>query len=123
MIPLYLSIAGGFGAVCRFAGDGLIRVALGRVFPWGTLIINITGSFILGILTGLVLYRHGSTNAKLIIGTGFCGGLTTFSTASFETVRLVEEHKLDSAVLQALGNMLFSLIAAALGIWLISLGA
>lgn len=117
MIPLGIFIAGGIGAVARFVADGLIRTVLGRNFPWGTLIINTTGSFILGLLVGLVAHQHASTDARLILGTGFCGGFTTFSTASFETVRLIEEKRFWAALLQGFGNMGLALGFAALGIW------
>lgn len=120
MIAVWIALAGGLGAMARFLADGLIRTRLGRKFPWGTLIINISGSFVLGILTGMVLNHHTSLNTKLIVGTGFCGGFTTFSTASFETVRLIEERRFWAALFQAFGNMSLSLGAAALGIWLVT---
>ncbi|HEY4161040.1 MAG TPA: fluoride efflux transporter CrcB [Candidatus Saccharimonadales bacterium] len=116
MTPFWISAAGGVGAVARFVADGLIRTVLGRKFPWGTLLINISGSFLLGLLTGLVLYRHGSVNMRLILGTGFCGGFTTFSTASFEAARPIEEKRFVVAVAQVLGNFGLALLAAALGL-------
>jgi len=118
MMPLWLSVAGGIGATGRFVIDGVIRTVLGRKFPWATLIINVLGSFILGIIVGAVLYRNGSTDLKLILGTGFCGGFTTFSTASFETVRLIEERRFGAVLTQSLGNLLLSLAAAACGVLL-----
>lgn len=113
---LWISLAGGVGALSRFIADGLIRTVLGRQFPCGTLLINISGSFILGIVTGLALDQHLGAHTKLIIGTGFCGGFTTFSTASFEAVRLVEERRILAAVLQVFGNAILSILAAGLGI-------
>lgn len=119
MIPVWISVAGGVGAVSRFVSDGLIRTLLGRNFPWATLIINVSGSFILGVITGVVLYHNGSTDMNLIIGVGFCGGFTTFSTASFETVRLIEERRFGAMLFQSLGNLCFSLLAAGWGILLL----
>jgi fluoride exporter len=119
MIPLGIAIAGGVGAVCRFIADSLIRTVLGRRFPWGTLIINVVGSFILGILTGMAYDRQLSINTELVLGMGFCGGFTTFSTASFEAARLLEEERYMAALLQVLGNLGVSLAAAALGFWLV----
>ena len=119
MIVLWIMLAGGLGAAVRFISDGLIRTVLGRTFPWATLIINVVGAFVLGIMTGLVLYHHASTDSKLIIGTGFCGGFTTFSTASFETVRLIEERRFVAALFQTLGNACFTILAAGYGIWLV----
>lgn len=119
MMPAWISLAGGLGAVSRFMGDGLVRTALGRNFPWGTLIINITGSFVLGMLTGSILYGHMSRNAGLIIGTGFCGGFTTFSTASFEAVRLIEEKRYLACIVQVFGQAALALLAAGIGLWLV----
>jgi CrcB protein len=119
MIPISIALAGGFGATSRFIADGLIRTLLRRKFPWGTLVINIVGSFILGLVVGLTLYRQVSPDLKLIVGTGFCGGFTTFSTASFETVRLIEERRYAATLFLAIGNLGFSFLAAACGLWLI----
>jgi len=120
MITLWIAIFGGIGAVLRFVTDGVIRTVLGRNFPWGTMIINVTGSFILGILTGLVLHNEVSNNLLLVIGTGFCGGFTTFSTAIFEAVRLIEERRYTTFLAQIFGNAALSLFAATLGLLLIS---
>jgi CrcB protein len=105
MIITLLLVAGGVGALLLFVGDGLIRTRLGRNFPWGNFIINASGSFLFGIITGLALHHHTSATTKLILGTGFCGGYTTFSTASFETVRLIEDNKYWSAAFSAFETM------------------
>lgn len=118
MITVLIAVFGGLGAVLRFVTDGTIRTVLGRNFPWGTLIINVTGSFILGLMTGLVLHNEASGNLLLIIGTGFCGGFTTFSTAIFEAVRLIEERRYAAVLVQIMGNGILSLLAAALGLLL-----
>lgn len=116
MILLLLSLAGGVGALMRFVADGIIRTRLGRAFPWGTLIINVSGSLLLGNITGLVLYRHSSPYIRLMLGTGFCGGYTTFNTASFGTVRLTEERRFKHALLNSLGTLLLTMIGAGLGL-------
>src|SRR5574343_1212625 len=115
MIAILVSIFGGLGAACRFVSDGLLRTILGRQFPWATMLINISGSFVLGFITGLVLHGHGFMNMKLIFGTGFCGGYTTFSSASFESVRLIEEKRYSAFWLQMLGNLTLSILAAYYG--------
>ena len=115
MITFYLALAGGAGAVARFAVDGLVRQRWPGPVPLATVIINVSGSLVLGVLTGLLLYRHGSTDLELILGTGFCGGYTTFSTATFETVRLVERGALRMAVANLLGTLILALGAAAMG--------
>jgi len=118
MTLLLLCIAGGVGALARFVADGLIRTRLGRSFPWGTLIINISGSLLLGVITGLVLYRHAAPATKLMLGTGFCGGYTTFSTASFETVRLIEEKRFRRALFNSCGTLILTILGGALGLLL-----
>ena len=118
MIPVWISLAGGLGAVSRFMSDSLVRTALGRNFPWGTLVINIIGSFILGILAGSILYGHTNPDVGLVIGTGFCGGFTTFSTASFEAARLIEEKRYLACVFQVFGQAALALLAAGAGLWL-----
>lgn len=118
MIALWVAVFGGLGAVLRFITDGTLRTVLGRKFPWGTLLINVTGSFILGLLTGFVLRNEVSNNLQLIIGTGFCGGFTTFSTSIFEAVRLIEERRYKAFIIQVFGTAILSLSAAAAGLWL-----
>jgi CrcB protein len=116
MTPVSIAVAGSIGAVSRFVLDGHIRARYNRDFPWATLVINVSGSLVLGIVSGILLKHHGFTNAEAIIGTGFCGGYTTFSTASFETVRLLEERRYASAFGNAAGGIIATIIAAAFGI-------
>ncbi|HUB93661.1 MAG TPA: fluoride efflux transporter CrcB [Verrucomicrobiae bacterium] len=120
MIAIWVSLAGGVGAVARFVLDGHIRSRDHRRYtlPWGTTLINASGSLVLGVLTGLVLYHHTSASLKLILGTGFCGGYTTFSTASFETVRLFEERRVSAAYWHLVTNVSLTLSLAALGLWI-----
>ena len=118
MTPLWIALAGGSGAVARFVVDGHVRTKLYRGFPWGTTLINASGSLLLGALTGVVLYHHAGTGLKLIFGTGFCGGYTTFSTASFETVRLIEEKRAAAAAGHLASNVLLTLGFAAFGLWI-----
>jgi fluoride exporter len=116
MIGLYVALAGSGGAVSRFMLDGQIRTKFNRTFPWATFLINASGSFILGLVSGILLKHKSMTFFEGVIGTGFCGGYTTFSTASFETVRLLEKHRYDSALLNTLGLLGITIIGAAIGI-------
>ncbi len=118
MIAILISLFGGVGASTRFIADGLLRSILGRRFPWATMIINVIGSLILGIVVGAVVAHPRMKNIELVIGTGFCGGFTTFSTATFESIRLLQEKRYVSFWLQFLGNFLLCLAAAGLGVWL-----
>ncbi|SHG10342.1 camphor resistance protein CrcB [Jatrophihabitans endophyticus] len=116
MTTVLVVLAGGVGAVARFVVDGVIRSRWPSRFPWATIVINVSGSLLLGVLTGLMLYRQVDTDVRLVLGTGFCGGYTTFSTATFETVRLLQQGRRGHAVLNGLGTALLCLGAAALGL-------
>lgn len=116
MTPLYISFAGSLGAVCRFVLDGYIKAKYNHGFPWATLLINTTGSLLLGLTTGILIKHQGFSTNEAIIGIGFCGGYTTFSTASFETVRLLEQRRYYRASVQSVGGLVASVVAAALGV-------
>jgi fluoride exporter len=116
MTPISIALAGSIGAISRFVLDGHIRARYNHAFPWATLAINSSGSFLLGIVSGILLRHHGFTNVEAVIGIGFCGGYTTFSTASFETVRLLEERRYTSALGNTVGSIVVTLTAAALGL-------
>ena len=113
-----LAIAGSAGAVARFVVDGAIRARWATTFPYGTLLINVTGSVLIGVLTGLVLFHGQPTALTTMAGTGFCGGYTTFSTASFETVRLLQQRAHRTAALNAATHLLLPTAAAELGLLL-----
>lgn len=121
MIALWVSLAGAVGAAARFTVDGMVRQRWTARFPLATLLINVSGSLILGMLTGLVLYHGMTGNLKLIAGTGFCGGYTTFSTASFESVRLLQRRAYASAAMNILGTAVMTMSAAAVGLGLAQL--
>ena len=118
MIVLWVALAGGVGAVARFVLDGLIRSRVASWFPVGTVVVNVTGSFVLGLVTGLALAHVVPEELRLVFGTGFCGGYTTFSTASFETVRLVEQRRVGAALLNGVGTLVVTVCVAGLGLWL-----
>jgi CrcB protein len=113
--------AGAVGAPARYLVDGAVGDRTKGVFPWGTFLINATGSLLLGFLTGLALYHAFPTEPKIVVGTGFCGAYTTFSTFTFETVRLIEEGAINEALRNALGTLLTCAAAAAAGIALAAL--
>jgi CrcB protein len=118
MTPVYISFAGSFGAVCRFVFDGHVRAKYDHGFPWATLIINVSGSFILGLVDGALVHHYGLKSVGAIIGVGFCGGYTTFSTASFETVRLLERQHYLAAFGNAIGGLGATVAAAAIGLFI-----
>ena len=113
-----LAAAGGMGAVGRYLVDGAIGRRFQTAFPWATFSINVSGSCALGLLTSLAAGQLVSTEWALILGTGFLGGYTTFSTNSYETLRLLNEKRYFASLANALGTLLASVAAAALGFWL-----
>jgi fluoride exporter len=104
-------VAGGVGAVLRFYVDAIVSSATGRDFPFGTLVVNLSGAVLLGLLTGLVL----SSNTELLAGTGVIGSYTTFSTWMLETQRLEEERQHRKAFANVVVSLVLGVAAAALG--------
>lgn len=111
-----LVVAGAVGAPARYLLDGFVRERHLGLFPWGTFVVNVTGSLLLGILTGLGLYHAFPDTPRVVLGTGFCGAFTTFSTFSLETVRLLEEGAVDVALRNAFLTLIACGAAAAAGV-------
>jgi CrcB protein len=102
------------GAPARYLADRAIQARHDSVFPWSTLAINVAGSALLGFLLGAQHHLGLPDSVVLLLGTGFSGGLTTFSTFGYETIRLLE----DGAIAEAGLNVLGSLVAAVAAAWL-----
>lgn len=112
-----VAIGGGGGAVLRYLLGGWISDRTGPAFPWGTLIINATGSFVLCLLATLALERFTLSRTWFVaLGVGFCGGYTTFSTFSYETLRLAAEGSWARAGINVLASVGAALVSGALGI-------
>ncbi|POX43424.1 fluoride efflux transporter CrcB [Streptomyces sp. Ru73] len=103
------------GAPLRYLTDRAVQARHDTVFPWGTFTVNVAGSLVLGLLTGAVAAGVASSQVQLLIGTGLCGALTTYSTFSYETLRLAENHARFFAVANAAGSVVAGLGAAFLG--------
>jgi CrcB protein len=105
-LAMWLGIAalGGCGAIARFLLDGAVSARVGAGFPWGTLAVNVTGSFALGLL-----------GSSVLLGTGLLGAYTTFSTWMLESHRLAEDGRRTAAVLNIVGSLAAGLPAAWLG--------
>jgi CrcB protein len=104
------------GAVCRHLVDLAVQHRRHTPLPLGTLVVNVTGSLALGFLVGLGLYHGLATTPRTLIGTGFLGAYTTFSTFSYETVRLLEDGSTRDAVLNITTSLGSGLAAAGLGL-------
>ena len=109
-------IAGAVGAPLRYVVDGLIGQRTKGAFPLGILLINVSGSFLLGLVTGLGLHHGLGRTPRIVMGPGFCGAFTTFSTFTYETVRLIEEGDIAEAVTNLRLTVLVAGAAAALGL-------
>ena len=105
MIVVAIALAGAVGAVTRFVVDGYVQERHGYRFPWGTFLINGSGSLLLGLLVGLAVSERLSPLVFVVGATGFCGAFTTFSTWGYETVRLAEGGSKDVAAGYALGSL------------------
>lgn len=113
VVALWIGVAliGGVGAVCRFMVDKRVQQRVSRPFPVGTLVVNISGAWLLGFIGGLALSPH----AALLAGTAFVGAYTTFSTWMLETQRLAEERQMWPAAANIVISMALGLAAAWLG--------
>lgn len=116
---LWIAIGGALGSMARYGIGGLVSDKFGQSFPWGTLVANVTGSFIIGIL-GALTAPEGRLNpqtrvfATQMLVTGLCGGYTTFSSFSLQTLNLMR----DGEWLYAGGNVLLSVVLCLIAVWL-----
>jgi CrcB protein len=108
--------AAGVGATARYVLDGIVRQRTGSAFPWGTCVINVSGSLVLGVIVGLGSYHGLSGDVRVVTGTGFCGAYTTFSTFTFETLVLAEAGARRAALRNVALNTAGGLTAAAIGL-------
>lgn len=115
MTVLLVFLGGVLGGPLRYLLDQAVQKRHDSVFPWGTLIVNLVGAFVLGALTGAAAAYGLPENLMLFLASGVCGALTTFSTFTFETVRLVEEGSLATAVLNVVVSLALGVVAAAAG--------
>lgn len=122
---LVVAVGGGLGAAARFMVDGEIRARHNGGFPWGTFVVNVTGSFLIGLFANLFftlvhLGVPGSTARllELALVVGLCGGYTTFSTTTVESVRLAQSGRMRLALANSLGTLMITVAAAGLGMWL-----
>jgi CrcB protein len=117
MLYLWIGLGGLVGTFARFGFQGVVQRVLGAGFPWGTFLVNVTGSFLIGFIT-----RIGTGSAALSpdvragLTVGLCGGYTTFSTYSYETVRLLQDGAWARAGAYAAGSVVVALGATLAGI-------
>lgn len=115
---LWLMLAGAAGAVCRYALDYGVSSRVRSGFPWGTVAVNLSGALALGLLTGSFLFQGLPAAPYVVLGAGFLGAYTTFSTWLLEVVRLAQGGRWGAALGHALSSLGLGVAAAALGLWL-----
>lgn len=115
MTVLLVLIGGALGAPLRYLTDLFVQSRHDTVFPWGTFTVNVVGSFILGATAGAVATSGGPAWVLTLVGTGFCGALTTFSTFGFETVRLAEDGSWLEAGLNISASVVVGMAACVAG--------
>lgn len=112
-------VGGGVGSVVRYLAGRLIPATLlGTPFPNAILLVNLLASFILGVIVGWVINRSAGEEARLLIGVGFCGGLSTFSSFSYDTAILLQNGRVMAALLNVGLNVVLCLLASFGGLWL-----
>lgn len=117
---ILLAVAGGgaAGSLARYVIGAAVQGRAGSGFPVGTLVVNITGSLLLGFLMRLLLDSSlASPTVRLMLTTGFCGGYTTFSTFTYETARLIEDGEYERAGLYVALSLALSMAAMFVGLW------
>ena len=116
MTVLLVALGAAVGAPLRYLVDRAVQRRHDSVFPWGTFAVNVTGSFILGVLVRGASAGAVPGSLVALLGTGLCGALTTYSTFGYETVRLLEDRARSYAVLNAAASVVAGLGAAFCGI-------
>ena len=120
-LALLVACAGGAGALARALLIHHVGLRRNDPLPVGTMVVNASGSLVLGVLTGLSLYHGLGPHALTIVGVGLCGGYTTWSTSSWETVHLVHTGHRAEAIVYTVGSLVVCIGAAAAGIGIVGL--
>ena len=115
---LLVAVGGAVGAMGRYGVGLWARARFGTDFPWGTFVVNVAGSLLLGFLMGLALSGRLDRHVRSVLATGFCGAFTTFSTFSFETLGMMREGKMLRAGANLGVSVALGLVAAMLGLWM-----
>lgn len=115
---LFIFVGGGFGSLCRYQLNEYLQKLFKVGFPIGILVVNVLASLILGIFIGLEINKNISTNYRFLVAVGFCGGFSTFSTFSSDTLKLIQTNRYTEAGLSIILNVTLCLIATGVGIYI-----
>ena len=111
----WVAVAGAFGALARFGVHAAVQSRTASRFPYGTVVVNLTGSFVLGLIVGFVTYQGLDADVRVVVGTGFLGAYTTFSSYSYDTFGLADSGAPRAAVVNAVGSVAAGLVVATAG--------
>lgn len=114
---LLVGLGGGLGSMLRYISAKTIDGKLNAAFPYGTLSVNLIGSFIIGIVYATTLRKTGADHWNVLLGAGFCGGFTTFSAFAVENLNLINQKMLPTSILYIIASILIGLLAVAAGTW------
>jgi fluoride exporter len=118
ILALVVGVVAGAGAVTRYVVDQVVSHWYRSSLPWGTFLVNVTGSFVLGLVAGLAVHHGLSNDLDLVLGTGFAGGYTTWSTLMVETATLTDDSRHIHALITVGGSLAAGMTAAAAGLGL-----
>lgn len=121
ILAVVVGVAASVGAVFRYLLDQVVQHQHDQAFPWGTFVINVSGSFLLGLVTGATVHAGLPRATATVLGVGLLGGYTTWSTYLWETFALAESGSRGQAALNLVGSVVLGLLAAAAGLGLAGL--
>ncbi|MGI8648895.1 MAG: fluoride efflux transporter CrcB [Rubrobacter sp.] len=113
---ILVAIGGGLGAALRYGAGVWLASKLGPGFPWGTFFVNVTGSFIVGIVLALASGGELSAEARLFLAVGLMGGYTTFSSYSYETLAMISSGSVSAALINVFGQLALGFLAVYAGV-------
>ena len=116
---IWIALGGALGAVAR----ALVSLWIPAEYPWATLVVNVAGSLLIGFIFGLEAFHHVNPHLRILLTTGFCGALTTFSTFSYQTMALFNEGHFAGAIGNIALNLILTLVAVVAGLKLAGLTA
>jgi CrcB protein len=116
---IWIALGGALGAVAR----ALVSLWIPAEYPWATLVVNVVGSLLIGFIFGLEAFHHVNPHLRILLTTGFCGALTTFSTFSYQTMALFNEGHVAGAIANIALNLILTLLAVLAGLKLAGLTA
>ena len=119
-ILVAVGVGGGLGALARFALSGWTAVRAGEGYPWGTFVVNVSGSILLGLLVGFLSSRHAPAPVRALLTVGFCGGFTTFSAYDLEVVALIARGEILLALVYPATTLVLCVVGLGLGLRLAS---